>query len=352
VESDTESVNVALPDTVPARTAFGDNAWHLLALTRTGGQVQLSVDGGTPVTATGLTGSVSSGQSDGIKGLRLGSKMDGSDVMQGSMDDFRLYHRALTPAELDTAATGAFPAETPALWWTFDGQNTQAHDVADPVTGPQTPDASVHCVNAKVLGSPAVVAGRYGTGLQFDGTDDEAYMPYRPSIALADSDFTISTWVKYSATATTADQVIFWAYGTGATERSIWLRAQPSKDRFYGYVQTDTGAYEMTVPDPSATAGFGDNTWHLVTVRRSGTTLELLVDNNRSSGPVAGSLTYGDTFAVDGIRLGVKPDGTNRFKGTLDEFRVHRRALTDAELPGNVDLGPVTAVHLPFANAS
>ena len=80
--------------------------------------------------------------------------------------------------------------------------------------------------------------------------------------------------------------------------------------------------------------------------------MDLLVDGNRSSSPVAGSLTYGDAFAVDGIRLGVKPDGTNRFKGTLDEFRVHRRALSDAELTGNVDFGPVTAVHLPFTNAS
>ncbi|MBP2329711.1 sialidase-1 [Kibdelosporangium banguiense] len=351
VETGTDAVGVELLDTT-SRTAFGDNAWHLLALTRTGGQVQLSVDGGNPATATGLTGSVSADQSDDIKGLRLGSKMDGTDVMQGMLDDFRLYHRALTAAELDTAATGRFPGDMPALWWTFENQNTQAHDIADPVTGPQTPDSSVHCVNAKVLGAPAVVAGRYGTALQFDGTDDEAYMPYRPSIALADSDFTVSTWVKYSATDTTADQVILWAYGTGATERSMWLRAQPGKDRIYGYLQTDTGAYEMAVADLSAAIGFGDNTWHLVTIRRSGNTLELLVDDNRSTGQVAGSLTYGDAFAVDGIRLGVKPDGTNRFKGSLDEFRIHRRALTDAELAGNVDLGPVTAVHLPFTNAS
>jgi sialidase-1 len=272
--------------------------------------------------------------------------------MQGSLDDFRLYHRALADTELDTAATGRFPDELPALWWAFEHQNTQAHDLVDPVTGPQTPDSSVHCGNAKVLGTPSVVAGRFGTGLQFDGENDEVYLPYRPSMALTDGDFTVSTWMKYSATNTTSDQDIFWAYGTGATERSLWLRAQPGKDRLYGYLQTDTGSYELTVTDPSTDAGFGDNDWHLVTIRRSGNTAELLVDSIRSSSPVAGSLTYGDAFAVDGIRLGVKPDGTNRFKGTLDEFRVHRRALNDTELTGNVDFGPVTAVHLPFTNAS
>ena len=69
----------------------------------------------------------------------------------------------------------------------------------------------MHCGPAKVLGGPAVIAGRYGTGLQFDGTDDEAYLPYRPSIALADGDFTISTWVKYSATSaeiTASDEAV------------------------------------------------------------------------------------------------------------------------------------------------
>lgn len=354
VQTGTTSVSVPLKDTNDNRTAFGDNAWHLLALTRAGGQVQLSVDGKSPATATGLTGSVSVDQADGIKGLRLGSKMDGADVMQGSLDDFRLYRRALTDLELvdASAAESRFPADLPALWWTFEHQNTQPQEIADPVTGPQTPDSSAHCANAEVLGTPSVVAGRYGTGLQFDGTDDAAYVPYRPSMALADGDFTVSTWVKYSATATTADQVIFWGYGTGATERSLWLRAQPSKDRFYGYLQTDTGSYEFALTDPSADAAFGDNAWHLVTIRRSGNTVDLLVDGARSSSPVAGSLTYGDAFALDGIRLGVKPDGTNRFKGTLDEFRIHRRALNDTELTGNVDFGPVTAVHLPFTNAS
>ncbi|GGP52131.1 sialidase family protein [Saccharothrix coeruleofusca] len=354
VQTDTAQVSVALPDTSASRTAFGDGGWHLMALSREGGTVRLSVDGGTPASVTGLTGSVTAEQ-DTISGLRAGSKMGGTDVLQGALDDFRLYHRALTATELAQAAAGRFPGDLPAVWWTFDGQRTQSHDMVDPVTGPSTPDASAHCVRAAALGDPAVVTGKVGGALSFDGVDDAVRLPYAPSTALGSGDFTTSAWVQYRATSTTADQVLFWAYGSGSTERNLWLRAQPGRDRLHAYVQTDAGVAEVSAPDQSTAVAFGDGTWHHVTLRRSGDSVALLVDGAQlGSAAVSGSLTYGDTFAVDGFRLGAKPDGTNRFKGLLDDFTIHRRALTDVELTAlrrGTDFGPVTAVRLPLDNA-
>ncbi|MFC0110975.1 LamG-like jellyroll fold domain-containing protein [Kibdelosporangium aridum] len=332
VETDTSRVSVPLKDNT-SRVAFGDDKWHLLALTRTGDRVQLSVDGGTPASATGLTGSVSAGQADAIKGLRLGSKMDGSNVMQGALDDFRLYHRALSGAELTQAATGRFPADLPALWWTFEGQYTQAHDVVQPITGPQTSDASVHCAHAAVVGTPAVVTGKVGNAVQFDGVDDAVYMPYKPSVALGDNDFKVSTWLRYTGG---ADQVIFWAYGVGATERGLWMRGQPGQDRLLVYLQTDTGAFQAAAQDASSGAGFNDGNWHFVEAERKAGMLTLSVDGTQlGSTAVTGSVTYGDTFAVDGFRLGARPDGTNRLTGTLDEFQIRRGAALAAHLPLN-----------------
>jgi sialidase-1 len=97
-----------------------------------------------------------------------------------------------------------------------------------------------------------------------------------------------------------------------------------------------------------------DSQWHHVALRRSGDTLSLIVDGATLAGAsaAAGSLTYGDTFAVDGFQLGAKPDGSDPLKGSLDEFRIFRRSLTDAELDdvrlNNTDLGTVTSVRLPF----
>jgi sialidase-1 len=63
-------------------------------------------------------------------------------------------------------------------------------------------------------------------------------------------------------------------------------------------------------------------------------------------------VTYGDTFAVNGFQLGAKPDGADRFNGSLDEFRIFRKSLTTAELDdirlNNTDLGTVTSIRLAF----
>ncbi|WP_344615051.1 sialidase family protein [Dactylosporangium salmoneum] len=352
VETAAGPVGVALPDPSSA-VAFGNNAWHLVALTRTGGQLRLSVDGGAGATATGLTGSVTTGT--GVAGLRLGSRPDGADVLTGNLDEFRLYRRALTTAEVASIAGGAYPSDIPAVRWTFESGYTQAHNVVRPAAGPVTYDASVHCNNAFVRGgaTPAT-SGRFGAALSFDGVDDAVQLPYGPANALDEGDFTVATWVRYAATGSTADQVLLWAYGVGASARQLWLRATPSKDALTAAFETTTGTAMLTAPDPSAAVAFGDNQWHHVALRRTAGTLSLTVDGAvlATTAAPAGAPTYGDTFAVDGFQLGAKPGGADPFKGALDEFRIFRRSLTDAELDdvrtNNTDLGPVTSVRLPF----
>lgn len=341
VQTDTGSVSVALPDTTGA-TAFGDNTWHALAVTRTGGQVRLSI-GAQSASAAGLTGSVTATKAD-LLGLRVGSKPDGTDVFTGAIDETRFYPRALTAAE----AAGAYPAELPALWWSFESQNTQKHDVVRLVDGPSTPDYSSHCGGAYVRGGATLGAGKAGSALTFDGVDDTVQIPYSAATNLGAEDFTITTWLKYTGT---ADQVVLWAGGIGATQRGLWLRAQPSQGRLLAYVQTDAGVFSVTAPST------GDNAWHHIALRRSAGTFSLLVDGTGSDATnVAGSITYGDAFTATGLQLGARPDGTGWLHGSLDEFRIFRQALSTAELTSvrqnNTDLGDVTALRLPFDTLS
>nr|WP_238598616.1 LamG-like jellyroll fold domain-containing protein [Saccharothrix sp. ALI-22-I] len=305
VETDSGQVAVALNDTTAA-TAFGDGEWHQMSLKRVGDRVELSVDGGSPAVATGLTGSVSN-----TLGVRVGSKPDGTDVLDGNMDDVQLT-----------------VAGQRVLWWGFEHQNTQAHDVVRTPLGPATADTSAQCHHSAVRGSAATTTGFTGRALAFDGIDDDVVIPYQP----LDGDFAIDFRMRY--TAGTADQVLVWAYGVGATERALWLRAQPSRDRLFGLVQTDAGAFQITAAGADA---FGDGQWHQVVLRRTGGTLELLVDGAvRGTAAIKGSLTYGDTFAVDGIQLGARPGGTEWFKGALDEFRIVRGGTTITHLPFEV----------------
>ncbi|WP_030167861.1 sialidase family protein [Streptomyces sp. NRRL S-813] len=362
-ETPSGAVQVALPDPGPS-AAFGDGAWHLLAVSRSGGTLRLSVDGTTAAETTGLPGALTSTATP--EGLRIGSKPGDLDVFTGSLDEARLYKRALTADELTRVArsavgsAGGYPADRPALSWSMENGNTEAHQVVRPAAGPATPDSSVHCDHAFVRGGarPAASAGRFGAGLALDGTDDSVELPYGAEVALGSRDFTVATWMRYTAGQTSANQVLFWAYGVGAAERQLWLRAQPGQDRLAAVLQTDTATTTVYAADGSAAYAFGDGAWHHVVLQRTGGKLSLSVDGGAPAEATApaGSVTYEDGFAVLGLHLGARPDGYDRFKGALDEFRLVRRALTTEELTAlrtsNADTGTATTVRLPFETLS
>jgi sialidase-1 len=362
-ETPAGAVQVALTDPGPS-AAFGDGAWHLLAVSRSGGTLRLSVDGTTAAETTGLSGALTSTATP--EGLRVGSKPGNLDVFTGSLDEARLYKRALTTDELTRVAqsavgsTGGYPADRPALSWSMENDHTEAHQVVRPAAGPATPDSSVHCDHAFVRGGavPTTSAGRFGAGLALDGTDDSVEVPYGADVALGSRDFTVATWMRYTASQTSANQVVFWAYGVGGAERQLWLRAQPGQDRLAAVLQTDAATTTVYVADGSAAYAFGDGAWHHVVLQRTGGKLSLSVDGGargEATAP-AGSVTYEDGFAVLGLHLGARPDGYDRFKGSLDEFRLVRRALTADELTAlrtsNADTGTATTVRLPFETLS
>jgi sialidase-1 len=72
--------------------------------------------------------------------------------------------------------------------------------------------------------------------------------------------------------------------------------------------------------------------------------------------PFDKSVTAGQELGVQGIHVGQRVDGANRFHGTVDDVRVYRRALSTKELdqirltnqPIRGELGP----RLPLESVS
>ncbi|HEY3558742.1 MAG TPA: LamG domain-containing protein, partial [Kribbella sp.] len=165
-------------------------------------------------------------------------------------------------------------------------------------------------------------------GLALDGTDDYVEVPYDRSIDLGADDFTMMTWIRYGAT--TGSHAILWAYRTGSgSTPQVWLRAEPESKRIRALLSVDR--FNVTVQSTSA---YNDNQWHHVVLERTGGKLRLLIDGAEAGSVTAppGSVTAGKEFGVQGIHVGQRVDGANRFQGTLDEVRVYRRALSDTEL--------------------
>ncbi|MGW0905887.1 exo-alpha-sialidase [Streptomyces sp. NPDC002853] len=98
------------PRSASVRTtgAYNDGQWHHIALRRGGGQLTLSVDG-TPITTADVPGTVT--RTSGY-GFHIGQRVDSRAHFSGSIDEVRLYDRALSDAEL-TSLGGDGAAKAP-----------------------------------------------------------------------------------------------------------------------------------------------------------------------------------------------------------------------------------------------
>ncbi|MFJ8629833.1 exo-alpha-sialidase [Streptomyces sp. NPDC093568] len=83
--------------------ASNDGEWHHLALRRGGGRLTLFLDG-RAISTTDVPGSVSRNSPFGV---HVGQRMDSRAFLTGTIDDVRVWNRALGEEELTTAAAQA-----------------------------------------------------------------------------------------------------------------------------------------------------------------------------------------------------------------------------------------------------
>ncbi|MGW4968070.1 exo-alpha-sialidase [Nonomuraea sp. NPDC004186] len=222
-----------------------------------------------------------------------------------------------------------------------------------PAPGPTTPDKSPYRNQAYVRGGAQTTDGRFGNGLALDRVDDRVEVPFNDSIDLGAKDFTLTSWIRYSEQ--TGSHAILWFHrvNRGTNPPALWLRAEPASNRIRAVLSV--GRFNVTVQSPSA---YNDGQWHFVVLQRVRGELRLLVDGVQVSSAAAppGSLTLGKEFGLEGIHIGQRLDGVDRFRGSLDEVRVYRRAVTDAELDlirqRNLPVGGQLGLRLPFDHVS
>ncbi|WP_410784884.1 exo-alpha-sialidase [Kribbella sp. C-35] len=87
---------------VQTTKAYNDNAWHHVALQRKAGTLSIWVDGVQAASVTAPAGSVSPGRP--FK-MYVGQRLDGAHHFDGSMDEVRIYKRALTATEINSIRT-------------------------------------------------------------------------------------------------------------------------------------------------------------------------------------------------------------------------------------------------------
>ncbi|MEO3747640.1 sialidase family protein [Plantactinospora sp. B5E13] len=246
-----------------------------------------------------------------------------SDLVRLGPDEIGLYYEAGVATPYESIRWARF---NEAYLATPNG--TPPGIPGPPAPGPRTPDLTHHRNDAYVRGGAGTVPGRYGNGLELDGVDDRVEVPFDRSIDVAGDDFTMMTWFRY--TATTGSHALLWAYRTGSgTTPQVWLRAEPASNRIRALIMVDR--FNVSVQSAGA---YNDGQWHHVVLQRSAGQFVLRVDGAvvASATCPPGSVTDGKEFGVQGLHVGQRVDGVDRFRGTLDDVRVYRRALTPTEL--------------------
>jgi hypothetical protein len=284
--------------------------------------------------------------------LIAGAIADSGRPLDGSLDEIRLYNRALTATEVaalygrGTGASGAVQIGTPTSdlhrgsslsnglvgHWTFDGPDTQT----------TIADRSGEGNHGGFIGgatSSAKTSGVLGQSLRFDGSDDYVGVG-DVSILDGSTQASACAWVKYTLPSVTTDGTLVSKYhNVNGPDLLFWvddvsLSGRTNTIAFLvdGNEERVDGSTDLVTP------GVWD---HYCGVFQGSTYLRLYkngaLDQENTSGIAA-------SVPISAVPLQFGDDNTfnRRLPGMLDDVRIYNRALTPAEVKQLYNLGQVT----------
>lgn len=333
-----QNENILISGTSTGTNTLPTGVWKHFALTGSGGDRQLFIDGYPAASVTGGP-VVSPSEMEPLAGVswlgrsRFYAPPQFNDPgLNGSMDDFRIYKRVLPQTEI---ADLAWPQHDYS-YWRF-----------DETSGQTAKDSSDNAIPTALMSGTTWVAGKVGNALNFPGGPHAAAGPHAElatsPLANCTDQLTIATWVKMHTLDMFARIIDF---GTGSGS-SMFLTPfddhpapNPDDPHLHGLrfaMFSPTTGFNMSTDTPLVP---GDDTWHhvAVTVVPSGTaneTVTMYVD-----GAVAVSQLNDTGIKIADYKTSTENYlGKSRFvnadpylNGALDDLRISCRAFTADEI--------------------
>jgi hypothetical protein len=323
-------------------TAYNDGNWHYALFTYNGSKtragIQIYVDGNLASMedsdSTAFSGSMSNSTN-----FEIGARDGANQPFKGTLDDVRIYNRALTAQEIKAlyssgASIGVSPNAVQATtaspnlvgYWTFNALDTSW------ITG-TTLDKSGsgntgNLINMSTTSSP--VAGKVGQALNFNGTNQSVVIgSFTPANAI-----TFSAWVKFTSlpSSGTGVEMIASAGSTAGVEGTDFSAVNSSgvMQIRLGINNNSTAQYRqwaVTVPSPVISTG----TWYHVVLTQASVSatpgmyingvpqsVSLIVSNGGSPARTTDTLAIGQYGG----------SSTLFFPGTIDDVRIYNVALS------------------------
>ena len=312
-----------------------DGNWHQGVMVVTGGNtVTLYLDGQaqSPAANNG-TVTTFTNASD----IRIGNDYN-SDFFPGSIDDVRVYDRALSASEIQqlyalgagthintssaNLQSGSSLSQGLVGLWTFDGPT---------ISGTTVDDLSGQGNNGTNHGAVPTI-GKLGQALSFNGSSQYVSVPR--SSSLEPTSVTITAWVKAAGHLGQAQAVLLKTYQNDSTPP--WVSYGLGYDRNGDYkFEMDVGNTSDAIYDTQSNGALTPNEWEFIAGtydEPSGTVSLYLNGKYDSGGTFTGPLLY-DTTSSGGLYISSDGGATPPYvDGDIDDVRVYDRALSASEV--------------------
>ncbi len=305
--------------TVLGTTAIVSGSWTHVAFTYNGAETKIYVNGSLTDTSTAITGALSTTAT----AMYIGQGGLNNLYFDGTIDDIRLFQRALTAAEIlsiyNRVPTGGKERSisvrssqnrllTSGLVAFFPLNDADA-------SGTTVYDRSGRGNDGTLTSGPVLATGKIGKAVDLDGTDDKIVTVTNPSgLGYGTGDFSWFAWI--------------YPERINGSYEMIW--AQGGSGIPYLAVRDDTLHFYLSAIYETAAGYIAADTWQHVGVIRSGGVLTLYKNGvpYTTTATQSGSISAPDYAYISSYGS----SGGHQFKGFIDEVRIYDRSISAEEI--------------------
>jgi len=265
--------------------------------------------------------------------FHIGGLYDAQDSFDGSIDDVRIYNRALSAGEISrlhtiglgskvNRASGGDALDKGLVGhWTFDGSD---------ISGTRAKDRSGNNNHGTVTGAIST-SGKIGQALTFDGVDDVVSVAGGGGLNALQSG-TITFWTRWNGTQDPGYSNSVYGAVTGRQYDSNWsnhIIGLDSADPDSGHVITNL--YQWDTPVVTGATVVGNNIWrHVAVTYQSGNQVLYIDGKQDDTGNTVGTI---NDFSSIPLTIGAWIDsGDSYLFGNIDDIRVYNRILSATEI--------------------
>src|SRR4030042_4517511 len=260
----------------------------------------------------------------------IGTNENKTDFWEGSIADVRVYNRALTSNEI-AGLFGSYsdkygrklvvtdPGQGLVGYWNFnEGEGCIVHgNSSNNNYGTLKPECDIWAEDKN---------GEQAKALEFNGLDDYIHISDSSSLQI-ENEVSISIWLKPPDTLPDSNMTILRKRAAYPEDYSFAF-VYNQEDKGYGWAVSSGTTGALDYIKSTNTVLFGQ--WQHIVVTFDNSERKIYMDNNLINDTVTSTLA--NTGSNYDLYIGQEADGSDNFKGMIDDIRIYNHALSANEI--------------------